>query len=274
MEGLIVFDDVSYSYAPGRYAIEHINLSIDKGEVVAVLGENGAGKTTLIKHINGLLKPQHGSVIVSGMNTKDTTVATLARQVGLVFQNPDHQLFAETVEKELMFALINFNFPKEEISKRVEWALKEFGLSGYKDRPPFLLSGGERKRLALASVLCYDPQIVILDEPTTGQDYRQKLHLAYLIKKLNSEGKTVVVVTHDIEFAADFIPRSVIMSKGRIIADGESKELLTNRELLMSASLLPPQLVELSWDLALNPPTIHFDEVISSVKKLLEGKKA
>ncbi len=271
---MISFEDVSYSYSPGRYAIEHINLSIDKGEVVAILGENGAGKTTLIKHINGLLKPQSGSVIVSGMNTRETTVATLARHVGLVFQNPDHQLFAETVEKEIMFALTNFNFPEDEISRRVKWALKEFGLLEYKERPPFLLSGGERKRLALASVLCYDPQIVILDEPTTGQDYRQKLHLASLIKKLNSESKTVVVVTHDIEFAADFIPRSIIMSKGRIIADGDSEELLTNRELLMSASLIPPQLVELSWDLALNPPSIRFDEIISSVKKLLGGREA
>ncbi|MGC8936254.1 MAG: energy-coupling factor ABC transporter ATP-binding protein [Candidatus Methanomethylicaceae archaeon] len=271
---MIVFEDVSYSYSSGRYAIEHIDLSIGKGEMVAILGENGAGKTTLIKHMNGLLKPQRGTVIISGMNTKETTVASLARHVGLVFQNPDHQLFAETVEKELMFALINFNFPEEEISRRVEWALKEFGLLEYKDRSPFLLSGGERKRLALASVLCYDPSIVILDEPTTGQDQRQKLHLVSLLKKLNSEGKTVVVVTHDIEFAADFIPRSIIMSKGRIIADGDSEEILTNRELLMSASLLPPQLVELSWDLALNPPTIHFDEVVSAVRKLLEERSA
>lgn len=271
---MIVFEDVSYSYAPGRYAIEHIDLSISKGEIVAILGENGAGKTTLVKHINGLLKPQHGTVTVSGMNTKETTVASLARHVGLVFQNPDHQLFAETVEKELMFALVNFNFPKEEISKRLDWALREFELLEYKDRPPFLLSGGERKRLALASVLCYDPSIVILDEPTTGQDSRQKIHLASLLKKLNKEGKTVVVVTHDIEFVADFIPRSVIMSKGKIIADGLSQEILTNRELLMSASLLPPQLVELSWDLALATPTIHFNEVVSSLKKLLEGQRA
>jgi len=270
---LIIFDDVSYSYVPGRYAIEHITLSIGNGEVVAILGENGAGKTTLIKHINGLLKPQSGSVIVSGMDTKNTTVATLARHVGLVFQNPDHQLFAETVEKELMFALMNFGFSKEEIYRRVNWALKEFGLLEYKDRPPFLLSGGERKRLALASVLCYDPQIIIMDEPTTGQDYRQKLHLASLIKRLNSEGKTVVIVTHDIEFAADFIPRTVIMSKGRVIADGDTNELLTNRELLMSASLLPPQLVELSWELSLNPPTIYIEEIVSSLRKLLEARK-
>lgn len=269
---MIVFNDVSYFYTPGRYAIEHINLSIDKGEIVAILGENGAGKTTLIKHINGLLKPQHGNVIVSGINTKETTVASLARHVGLVFQNPDHQLFAETVEKELMFALINFNFPKEEIANRVDWALREFELLEYKDRSPFMLSGGERKRIALASVLIYDPSIVILDEPTTGQDSRQKLHLVSLLKRLNKEGKTIVVVTHDIEFAADFIPRSVIMSKGKIIADGSSEEILTNRELLMSASLLPPQLVEISWNLALYPPTIHFDQAVSSIKKLMEGQ--
>ena len=134
-----------------------------------------------------------------------------------------------------------------------------------------MLSGGERKRLALASVLCYDPQILILDEPTTGQDSRQKSRLATLLKSLNREGKTVIVVTHDMEFVADFIPRVVILSKGRVIAEGLAEEILTNRELLLSASLLPPQLAELSWDLALQKPSIDLEQVVSEASKLIGG---
>jgi len=268
---MILFDDVSYSYSPGRYALEHINLNIGEAELAAILGENGAGKTTLVKHINGLLKPQSGKVTVSGIDTKDSTVATLARKVGLVFQNPDHQLFAETVEKELAFALVNFGLPPDEVSRRVDWAMKEFELTQYRERPPFMLSGGERKRLALASVLCYDPQILILDEPTTGQDSRQKTRLAALLKRINGEGKTVLVVTHDMEFVADFIPKVVLLSKGRVLAEGPAEEILTNRELLMSASLLPPQLAELSWDLALQRPTIDLEQVVLVASKLVGG---
>ncbi len=268
---MILFEDVSYSYAPSKYALEHVNLSIGEAELVAILGENGAGKTTLVKHINGLLRPQSGKVTVCGIDTKNSTVAALARKVGLVFQNPDHQLFAETVEKELAFALVNFGMPLLGTSSGVDWAIKEFELNQYRERPPFLLSGGERKRLALASVLCYNPQILILDEPTTGQDSRQKSRLANLLKNLNREGKTVIVVTHDMEFVADFIPRVVLLSKGKVIAEGPAEDILTNRELLMSASLLPPQLAELSWDLTLSKPSIDLEYVISKASSLFGG---
>lgn len=269
---VISFEGVYYSYSerPGEFTLSDINLKIEDGALVAILGENGAGKTTLIKHINGLLKPQQGRVSVDGVDTRKSTVAAMARKVGLVFQNPDHQLFAETVEKELSFALVNFGLPAEDISRMVEWALKEFDLSPYKDRPPFLLSGGERKRLALASVLCYGPQILILDEPTTGQDNRQKVRLASLFRKLNSEGKTVIVVTHDMEFVADFIPAVVLLSHGRLLAEGPTREILVKRELLNNASLLPPQLVELSWDLSLKKPSLDLDEVTDEI--MLAGR--
>lgn len=267
---MIHFDEVYFSYSPGVYAIKNINLSIDKGEMVAILGSNGAGKTTLIKHINGLLKPQLGSVTVLGKNTKEVSVAELARHVGLVFQNPDHQLFAETVEKEIMFALVNFNFPSDEIKSRTEEALRNFDLIEYRDKSPFMLSGGEKKRLALASVLCYDPSVIILDEPTTGQDYNQKKNLMKILEKLNDEGKTIIVVTHDIEFVADFIPRCIIMSDGEIVADGPSDEILIEMDLLLSNNLIPPQLVEVCYDLSINPPSIKFEEVLSKIKMLVE----
>lgn len=267
---MIAFKDVSYSYAPGSMALKGVNLLVGKGELVAILGENGAGKTTLIKHINGLLKPTEGTVLVDGKDTRGCTVASLARSVGLVFQNPDHQLFAETVEKELGFAPSNFGFPEDEASRRIQWALKEFALEAYRERPPFLLSGGERKRLALASVLCYDPSIIILDEPTTGQDSRQKERLAHLLKRLNGEGKTVIIVTHDMEFVADFIPRVILLSRGQVIAEGLTGEILARGELLEQASLVPPQLVDLCRSLGI-PHSLNPEEVAELACRIAGG---
>jgi energy-coupling factor transport system ATP-binding protein len=264
---VIAFKGVSYSYMPESTVLNDVNLLIGDGEIVAILGENGAGKTTLIKHINGLLKPSKGTVLVNGMNTKESTVASIAKNVGLVFQNPDHQLFAETVEKELSFALMNFSFAPDESSKRINWAIHEFSLEGYRERPPFMLSGGERKRLALASVLCYGPSIVILDEPTTGQE-----RLASLLTKLNGEGKTVIIVTHDMEFVSDYIPRTILLSGGRVLADGSTKEILTQKELLAKASLVPPQLVEICWSLGVSP-SLRLDDVVDNVERMMGGSQ-
>ncbi|HDI12316.1 MAG TPA: ABC transporter ATP-binding protein, partial [Candidatus Bathyarchaeota archaeon] len=196
---MIEVRNVYFTYPNGVEALKEVSLHIDRGEFVAIMGQNGAGKTTLVKHFNGLLKPTKGEVLVDGVNTKEVSVATLARKVGYVFQNPDHQLFCETVEKEIAFALKNFGFDEELIKKRVDWALNLLGLSQYRESSPFMLSGGERKRLALASVLAWDPEVVILDEPTIGQDYAQKEKLRQFILQLKAQGKTVVIVTHDIE---------------------------------------------------------------------------
>lgn len=270
---MISLEGVTYSYMPGMNALDHVDLNIGAGELVAIVGENGAGKTTLVKHINGLLKPSEGRVTVCGLDSKAVTVASLARKVGLVFQNPDHQLFAETIEKELSFALVNFGLPPDEIKRRTEWAISEFELSQYAGRSPFMLSGGERKRLALASVLCYGPEVLILDEPTTGQDNRQKVRMASLLHKLNQQGKTVLVVTHDMEFVSDYIPRVVVMSHGRVIADGQSGDVLVRRDILERASLVPPQLAEISWELGLDPPSIRLDDVVARLAKLIGGAK-
>ncbi|HRR54570.1 MAG TPA: ATP-binding cassette domain-containing protein [Candidatus Methanomethylicus sp.] len=270
---MISLKDVSYSYLPGRNALDRVTLNIGDGELVAIIGENGAGKTTLVKHINGLLKPSEGNVVVCGLDSMSVTVASLARKVGLVFQNPDHQLFAETVEKELSFALVNFGVPPDEIKKRTEWVMSEFELSQYAGRSPFMLSGGERKRLALASVLCYGPEVLILDEPTTGQDNRQKVRMASLLQKLNQQGKTVLVVTHDMEFVSDYIPRVVVMSQGKVIADGPSGEVLVKKDILEKASLVPPQLAEISWELGLDPPSISLGEVVARISRLPGGAR-
>ena len=246
---MIEVKNVYFTYPNGVEALRGVSLRIDRGEFVAIMGQNGAGKTTLVKHFNGLLKPTKGEVIVDGVNTKETSVATLARKVGYVFQNPDHQLFCETVEKEIAFALKNFGFDEELIKKRVDWALNLLGLTQYRESSPFMLSGGERKRLALASVLAWDPEVVILDEPTIGQDYAQKEKLRQFILQLRVQGKTIVIVTHDVEFVADCSPRVVLMANGRIVADGKAEEILTNPKLLAEASVVPPQVTQIFMEL-------------------------
>jgi len=206
------------------------------------MGKNGAGKTTLVKHFNGLLKPSKGRVLIDGTDTRDASVAELSRKVGLVFQNPDHQLFCETVKDEVAFALKNFGFDEKTIEERVSWALEFLNLTKYRDTSPFLLSGGERKRVALASVLAWDPKILILDEPTIGQDYRQKSILREFILRLTSQGKTVIIVTHDVEFVAECKPRVILMVDGEIIGDGSACEILSDFVLLDKASIVPPQI--------------------------------
>jgi len=253
--------DVHFTYPNGVEALRGVNLRIKDGEFVAIMGQNGAGKTTLVKHFNGLLKPIKGDVLVDGVNTKDVSVATLAKNVGFVFQNPDHQLFCETVEEEVAFALKNFGFNEKTIKKRVTWALNLLGLTRYRKNSPFMLSGGERKRVALASVLAWDPKMLILDEPTIGQDHGQKEKLRHLIMQLNTQGKTVVIVTHDIEFVAECNPRVILMMEGKIVADGEAKNILTNPRLITKASLIPPQITQIFLNLAdLGLPT-HFIDI-------------
>ena len=171
---MIEVENLHFTYPNGVKALIGVSLQIKDGEFVAIMGQNGAGKTTLVKHFNGLLKPTEGTVKVDEVDITKTSVASLARNTGFVFQNPDHQLFSETVEEEIAFALKNFGFEPEVVEKRTTWALNLLGLTQYRKTSPFLLSGGERKRVALASVLAWDPKTLIMDEPTIGQDYQQK----------------------------------------------------------------------------------------------------
>lgn len=243
---MIEFDSVTFKHPNGIVALQDISLKIDLGELVAIVGENGAGKTTLVKHVNGLLKPSQGSVRVFDLDTKKASVAQLSRRVGIVFQNPDHQLFAESVTNEVSFGLKNFGLSEDAISRRVDWALGFFGLERYRSASPMLLSGGEKKRLCLASVLAWDPDILILDEPTVGQDLSQKERLEQIVKMLVSQGKTVIIVSHDIEFIWPLQPRMIVMSKGRIVADDSAPRIFQQDEIVEKANLVRPQLYELA----------------------------
>jgi len=246
---MIAVENLYFSYRDGAEVLHGVNLEIADGEFLAIMGENGAGKTTLIKHFNGLLKPNVGRVLVDGVDTRDSSVASLSRNVGIVFQNPSHQFFSETVREEVAFGLRNFGYSGEVVRKEVDRILETLELTRYAETSPFMLSGGEMKRVALASVLVWNPKHIILDEPTIGQDYRQKEKLRKLILQLNMQGKTVVIVTHDVEFVADCKPTVVLLSRGRVLGEGPAEEVLVNQKLVDEASLLRPQIAELMGSL-------------------------
>jgi energy-coupling factor transport system ATP-binding protein len=263
--------ELYFSYPNGVEALKGISTIIRDGEFVAIMGQNGAGKTTLVKHFNGLLKPSKGQVLVDEVDVTKVSVASLARNVGFVFQNPDHQLFSETVEEEIAFALRNFGFKEDVTKDRVTWALNLLGLAQYGKTSPFMLSGGERKRVALASVLAWDPKILILDEPTIGQDYQQKEKLRQFILQLKTQDKTIIMVTHDVEFVAECNPRVILMREGKIIADGESKNILTDPDILNTASIVPPQIAQIFLELSDQMPNLTVPRTIIDV---YEARKA
>jgi energy-coupling factor transport system ATP-binding protein len=256
---VIELQDVTFVHQNGVRALDGVSLKIETGETVAIVGENGAGKTTLVKHITGLLKPAQGKVLVDGQSTVSMSTAQISRRVGVAFQNPDHQLFSESVEEEMAFALRNFGFAPALVEERVKWGLELFGLEEYRKSSPLVLSGGEKKRLTLACILAWDPDVVILDEPTVGQDSIQKEKLAQTIRMLGSTGKTVVVVSHDIEFLWPIQPRVVVMKAGKVVGDGSASRLMQDEALLDSARVVQPQLVALHHALSIRPPSPFVD---------------
>ncbi len=248
---MLQIDNVSYAYPDGHVALSGVTLTIADGESVALMGENGAGKTTLIKHLNGLLLPSSGRVLVDGMDTRHARVSDLARKVGLVFQNPYQQLFAPTVVEEILLGVRSTHAASpQEMASLVQELLNALHLQGLEQRHPLSLSEGERKRLALAAVLATNPSILVLDEPTLGQDAAEKAALGARTSQLCTQGKSVIIATHDIDFVCSYCQRIVLMSKGRVVADDAAYEVARRGDLLRQAGLIPPQLVELSQHLA------------------------
>lgn len=225
-----------YVYPEGRVALKNISLSLGEGEFLAIMGRNASGKTTLVKHFNGLLKPTKGVVAVNGTDTRKATVAELAVKVGFLFQNPNDHLFADTVEEEIAFPLKNQGLGGGEVELRIGEMLQRFGLEGYRSQYPRSLSGGEKQRVALASVLVVQPKILILDEPTRGMDYRLKSDLMNLLWKYTNQGNTVILVTHDVETVAEYADRVILLSEGEIVVDGKKRDVLS-RALLFSPQI-------------------------------------
>jgi energy-coupling factor transporter ATP-binding protein EcfA2 len=240
-------EELRYTYP--TYSVEAlrgIDLFVQEGEMIAILGQNGSGKTTLAKHFNGLLKPSSGRMWVQNKSTTAYSHRELARWVGYVFQNPDHQIFARTVAEEVGFGLkMQAETPKT-IEKRVTEALEVVGLQGYEQKGPFALTKGERQRVAVASVLAAQPQVIILDEPTTGLDYRHQRNMMEMLKRLNRSGHTIIIITHSMWVATEYANRTIVMNDGRILSDGPTRAIFSDENRLAEASLSPPSLVRLS----------------------------
>lgn len=243
---MIRFDNVSFGYSRDNIMIHQLNFEIQKGEFVALAGENGAGKSTTSKLINGLLRPVSGDVTVMGWNTGTTKTSRIAKHVGFLFQNPDRQLCRNTVREELLFGLdLVTDLKKEEKDRKVEEVLLNLGLDG--ERDPFRLSRGERQRVALASLLVVEPEILILDEPTTGLDYKECKQIMDAVRELNRQKQvTVVMVCHDMEVVLDYADRVLVMAGGTLLADGETREIFRNEVVMRRASLIPPQITGLA----------------------------
>jgi energy-coupling factor transport system ATP-binding protein len=254
----IKVENLTYGYDREHPVLKNISLEILKGECVAVIGQNGAGKTTLAKHFNGLNKPTSGNVFVNGLDTVPLKVSALSRTVGYVFQNPDHQIFHDTVGKEVAFGLKNFGLPAAKIEERVAEALDAVGLSEHYLTYPFNLSKGQRQRVALASVLAMKPEVVVLDEPTTGQDYKESMQIMGMVRDLNRDGHTVIFITHDMSLVAGYAERAVVLCEGEIIADGPVRSVFARPEVLLKSYLNPPQITALAQSLCKHaiPPDV------------------
>jgi energy-coupling factor transport system ATP-binding protein len=236
---VLEFKNVCFSYNETAN-VHDLNVKIQKGDFTAITGSNGAGKSTFSKLCNGLLQPSAGDVFVLGQNTKRNKVSSLAKHIGFLFQNPDRQICCSTVEEEIAFSLKNNGLSKEEIQSKVEATIKEFGFDAKTE--PFNMSRGQRQRLCLACLIALNPEILILDEPTTGLDYRECMEMMNRIRELNENGTTVIMVCHDMEVVLDFAKSVIVMNRGEILAQGATREILSNKELLAKARLLQPQI--------------------------------
>jgi len=235
--GGIVISHLHYAYPDGTEALRGIELSIEPGEKVALVGPNGAGKSTLLLHLNGILGGGHGSVSIEGTTVEPATVKRIRAAVGLVFQDPDDQLFSPTVREDVAFGPIHMGVPESEIHHRVESALAAVGMSGFERRVPHHLSLGQRKRISVATVLSMDPSILVFDEPTAGLDPRGRRELMGVMA---SRPETLLVSTHDLAMVAEALPRTIIIDEGQVVADGPSSQLLADETLLEAHGLEKP----------------------------------
>ncbi|HEX9883875.1 MAG TPA: ABC transporter ATP-binding protein, partial [Desulfobaccales bacterium] len=234
---LVEVKDLHYRYPDGTSALRGVSFRITHGEAVAIIGANGAGKSTLLLQLNGCLLPQAGTVRIGDLPLNRKTLLHVRRTVGMVFQDPDDQLFMPLVYDDVAFGPLNLGLPAEEVEERVESALATVGASHLKDRPPYRLSGGEKRAVAIASVLSMSPSILVMDEPTAALDPKTRRHLIQLLKTFNH---TLIIATHDLDLVLDLCSRAIVFKEGLIVADGPTLEILQNQELLDSSSLEKP----------------------------------
>ena len=251
---MIEFKAVRASYEASLPHLMGVSFTIRDGEFVAFVGTNGAGKSTTRRLVNGLLKPDGGQVLIDGVPTTDLRTSELARRVGFLFQNPDSQICCNTVREELLFGFKALGLEGPDVDACVEAIIEEFAFNP--DDDPFLLNRGARQLLALASIVVLAPPVVVLDEPTTGLDYRECVKVMNIIRRIHEQGATVIMVCHDMEVVADYASRCIVMSDGAVVDDGPTFDVLRNRTTLERASLVPPQIVDISLALAREMPRL------------------
>ncbi|MFW6116657.1 MAG: energy-coupling factor ABC transporter ATP-binding protein [bacterium] len=269
----IRLEDVTYRYADGTVALRGIDLSINHGDFIALIGQNGSGKTTLSKCLNGLFKPTEGRVLVDGLDTKTTSITQMAKRVGYVFQNPDHQLFNNNVWDELAYGPRNIQLPTEEVKARVEEAASVVRLEeGHMKEHPFFLTKGLRQRVAIGSILALRPKVIIVDEPTTGQDRRQSLEIMDFLQDLHRErGHIIIIITHDMPIVARYAKRTLALGEGRLLADGSTREVFAQPDVLAQTFVEPPQITQLAQsctDLGFGPDTMTVEEMVARFHEL------
>lgn len=256
---MIEFVNVVAGYGEGAPVLHDLSFTIGDGEFVAFAGTNGAGKSTAMRLVNGLLKPSSGQVLIDGVPTTELRTSELARRVGFLFQNPDSQICCNTVREELLFGFKAQDRLDVDAEARVDAMIEAFGFDA--DAEPYLLNRGTRQLLALASVIVMEPSCVVLDEPTTGLDFRECAKVMDAIARLHARGTTVIMVCHDMEVVGDYAERVIAMTAGTVVADGPTFEVLRDPDAIERAHLLRPQIVEIAMELALARPDLAFTPV-------------
>lgn len=282
---LIEINNLSHVYSPGlpfeKKAVDDISLKIEENEFIGLIGHTGSGKSTFIQHLNGLLKPSSGEIIIDGtrVDKSGSNLTDLRKKVGLVFQYPEYQLFEETIERDISFGPRNLDISEEEVHERVKASMESVGLDyeTYKDKSPFELSGGLKRRVAIAGVLAMEPKVLILDEPTAGLDPRGRDEILSEIKSIHENRKiTVILVSHSMEDVAKIAERIIVFDKGKVFLDGEPREIFRNEDKLLGVGLGIPQITSLMRTLKkkgldINEDAITVEEAKESLKKYLRG---
>ena len=282
---LIEINNLSHVYSQGlpfeKKAVDDISLKIEENEFIGLIGHTGSGKSTFIQHLNGLLKPSSGEIIIDGtrVDKSGSNLTDLRKKVGLVFQYPEYQLFEETIERDIAFGPRNLDISEEEVHERVKASMESVGLDyeTYKDKSPFELSGGLKRRVAIAGVLAMEPKVLILDEPTAGLDPRGRDEILSEIKNIHENRKiTVILVSHSMEDVAKIAERIIVFDKGKVFLDGEPREIFRNEDKLLGVGLGIPQITSLMRTLKkkgldINEDAITVEEAKESLKKYLRG---
>jgi energy-coupling factor transport system ATP-binding protein len=277
-ERLIEVSDLVFEYPDGTPALRGINLEIYANQFIALIGQNGSGKTTLAKCLNGLLKPSQGFVKIDDLDTRDKgTTKKIVTKVGYVFQNPDHQLFNNTIYKEVAYGPHNLGLDEAQVKERVIEAAQVCGVEeGLFDEHPFFLTKGLRQRVAIASILAMRPRTIIVDEPTTGQDLRQSLEVMNFLRDLwQNEGHTIIIITHEMPIVAQYAQRSIVLGQGKILMDGTTREVFSRPDLLAQTFVKPPQITRLAQaftERGFSPGTLSVEEMAAQYQRIRDGK--